>query len=175
MSAIECDELLYNSVEPPQGGGGASVIPLVKVRLGPAGTNMTNGGTNWTQKNVFDSAVINQGGFNVSTSEITVPEDGIYYCYANVGYIENTTQDSSYRWSVWHRWVVNGAAQPEEARGSYCRDASGHYTASTSLATMYQLNQGSTLRLQFYHGTGFNGNDCTLLDFSHVLVYKIAE
>ena len=53
MSAIECDELLYNSVEPPQGGGGSSVIPLVKVRLGPQGTNMTNGGTNWTQKNVF--------------------------------------------------------------------------------------------------------------------------
>jgi len=176
MSAIECDELIFNSVEPPQGGGAVSTIPLLKVRLGPNGTNMTDGGNNWTQKNVFTgSTIINQGGFGISSSEITIPEDGIYYCYANLGYLQDTVEDNNYRWTVWHRWVVNGVGQPEESKSSYCRDSNNHFTASTSLATMYSLTQGSVLKLEFFHGTGFNGDDCTLLDFSHVLVYKIAE
>lgn len=173
MSTLEVGTLIYDSIE--SSGGSASTIPILKIRMGPNGTNMTDGGTTWTYKNVFDSAEINVGNWSFDTNAVTVPENGLYYLYCNMGYFEDTSGDTSYRWTVLHRFVINGNAQYESARSTYCRDVSGHHTASTSLTTLYSLNAGDQIRLQFYHATGYNGNDCTLLDMSHFLIYKIAE
>ena len=176
MSLIECDEIYYTSVE---GSPTSSTLPIVKL-LTITYTDIGDMGNNWAQRNIFDtSALINVGGFGVTSSGITVPEDGKYFVTSNIIHndqTQNSTAQDNYRNTIWHRWEINGVAQVEEARSSYNRDYANHDRASTSISTMYQLNQGDVLKLQFRNYTGYNDpNNHGLINNSHVMIFKFSR
>ena len=176
MSLIECDEILYGSVE---GSAATSSLPIVKLRT-ITYTDIGDMGNNWAQRNIFDTnALINVGGFIVSSSGITVPEDGKYFVTSNIIHKDQTQHPNvqdNYRNTIWHRWEINGQAQIEEARSSYNRDYANHDRASTSISTMYQLSQGDVLKLQFRNYTGYNDpNNHGLISNSHVMMFKFSE
>ena len=76
MSVIEVDEIFYGSIE---GTAATSSLPCLKVRT-ITYTDIGDMGNSWAQRNVFNtSALINVGGFGVSSSTITIPESGKYF------------------------------------------------------------------------------------------------
>ena len=176
MSVIEVDEIFYGSIE---GTAATASLPCLKLRT-ITYTDIGDMGNSWAQRNVFNTnALINVGGFGVTSAAITIPEDGKYFVTSNIIHKDetqaSTTQDN-YRNTIWHRWEINGVAQVEEARSSYNRDYANHDRASTSISTMYQLNQGDQLKLQFRNYTGYNDpNDHGLINNSHIMMFKFSD
>lgn len=176
MSVIEVDEILYGSIE---GTAATSQLPCLKLRT-IVYTDIGDMGNTWAQRDIFNAnALINVGGFGVTASGITIPEDGKYFVTSNIIHKDETqaaTAQDNYRNTIWHRWEINGIAQTEESRSSYNRDYANHDRASTSISTMYQLNQGDVLKLQFRNYTGFTDpNDIGLIDNSHIMMFKFSD
>mgnify|MGYP000265325675 CR=1 FL=1 len=176
MSVIEVDEILYGSIE---GTASTSQLPCLKLRT-IVYTDIGDMGNTWAQRDVFNTtALINVGGFGVTSGAITIPEDGKYFVTSNIIHKDETqasTAQDNYRNTIWHRWEINGVAQVEEARSSYNRDYANHDRSSTSISTMYNLNQGDVLKLQFRNYTGFNDpNDHGLVDNSHIMMFKFSD
>jgi len=175
MSTVEVGTLYYGTVE----GTASSIFPCLKLRT-ITYTDIGDMGNSWAQRNVFNtSPLINQGGWTVDSGTITIPEGGKYFVSSNIIHKDqtqaSTTQDN-YRNTIWHRWEINGVAQTEEARSSYNRDYANHDRSSTSISTMYQLNQGDQLRMQFRNYTGYTDpNNHGLVSNSHILIFKFSD
>lgn len=173
MSTIEVGTLYYGDA----GSAGAS-LPCLKLQT-VLFSDISTMGNSWAQRNVFNtSALINNGSFGVTSEAITIPETGRYFVTSNMIHEDQTaalTTQDNYRCTMWHRWSINGTAQVEESRSSYMRDYSNQVRASTGISTMYNLNAGDLLRLEFRNYTGFNSpNTLKLVDNSHIMMFKFS-
>ena len=127
-----------------------------------------NNSTTWTQINVFNTTPeINDSGFTVASTGITVPVAGIYCCSVQAVFTANSA-----RTNVGVSFAINGTKQLEASLGNYIRAATGHNEASTSFTTLYNLSASDEIRLQFRQFAG-NGT-VTLTTESHVAIYKVA-
>lgn len=173
MSTIEVGTLYYGDA-----GVSGAVLPCLKLRT-VLFSDISTMGNNWAQRSVFNtSALINTGGFGVTSEAITIPETGRYFVTSNMIHEDqtaaSTTQDN-YRCTMWHRWSINGNAQVEESRSSYMRDYANQVRASTGISTMYELTTGDLLRLEFRNYTGYNSpNTLKLVDNSHIMIFKFS-
>ena len=173
MSTIEVGTLYYGDA-----GASGAVLPCLKLRT-VLFSDISTMGNSWAQRSVFNtSALINNGSFGVTSEAITIPETGRYFVTSNMIHEDQTaaaaTQDN-YRNTMWHRWSINGNAQAEESRSSYMRDYANQVRASTGISTMYELNSGDLLRLEFRNYTGYNSpNTLKLVDNSHIMIFKFS-
>lgn len=107
--------------------------------------NDVNDNTTYTQRSVFNtSPSINESGFSVSTSAITVPEAGVYMCYGNFYFTTGVSRSN-----VGVSFGINGTKQDEESGSDYIRGDQGHEEASTALFTTYDLSANDTINLFF--------------------------
>ena len=104
-----------------------------------------NDSTSFVQKSVFDSASSIIDGVTIDSNYITVQEDGIYVCYFNCYFFNNT----DLRTNVGVSWEINGTLQDEVSASNYIRQASDHDEATTSMMTLYNLTSGDELGLRF--------------------------
>lgn len=123
--------------------GGTSNTVAFKTQT--VSNNSVNNSTSFTERNAFNTSPdINQGGFSVTASNITVPESGLYWCTFTIYFSSNST-----RTNVGIRWSINNVGQNEISASNYIRDNSGHNTSSTHLTTIYDLSANDQLSLEF--------------------------
>lgn len=111
-----------------------------------------NDSTSFVQKSVLDSSSAITDKVTVDSDYFTVQEDGIYVCYFNCYFFNNT----DLRTNVGVSWEINGTLQDEVSASNYIRVTSGHDEATTSMMTIYDLTSGDQLGLRFAE-VGYTG------------------
>jgi len=86
--------------------------------------------------------VINQGGFSVNSTYITVPVSGIYIINCNLFVFNNDNT----REAPGFIFQINNSNQNEESGSTYMRN-SDHDNASTCLNVVYNLSAGDQISL----------------------------
>jgi phage baseplate assembly protein gpV len=127
-----------------------------------------NDTTTPTVRSVFNTTPdINSGGFSVNSTDITVPESGIYTVSFNCYF----TSGSS-RANVGVSVDINGTQQGEYSASDYIRASSGHNEASTGLTALYSLSANDEISLRFFRHA--DGGTVTLEGpESSISVYKL--
>ena len=134
----------------PQGPQGpAFSATQFKTKLTSDATINTGSISVFIQKSVIDtSTTFNNGGYSVSSSDITVPDDGIYQvtfnCFMNLPSTANVQRPS-----VGVQIALNGSEQGEIAAMGYIRDSAGHEETTVALTTLLDLTSGDTIGLMF--------------------------
>lgn len=99
----------------------------------------------FTKGSIFNTSPdVNQGGFSVTSTDITVPEDGIYLCSFNF-----RISSSSARTNTFASWGINDTNQGEYAASAYIRNASGHDNSSLHCTTIFELSADDELQVYF--------------------------
>jgi hypothetical protein len=147
--------------------GNGFAPPLVAAKAMLTANSTVNDFDNWMQIDLFPTSLaINEGGFSVSASGIVVPEAGLYEVHVNGRFHATTTRPAPMI-----SFAINGTKQAEETASSYIRESSGHTESSADLATIYNLNAGDEINLQFKQG-GDSGT-VDLLTASHIHIKKL--
>jgi len=119
--------------------------------------------SSFTEGTIFNTNPdINQGGFGVTSTEITVPEDGIYMCSFNF-----RLSSAIARVNVFASWGINNSNQGEYAASGYIRNSSGHDNSSLHYTTLFNLTANDTLSVFFQREsadgtTTLDGNTSTV-------------
>lgn len=156
---------VYNGEEWVQVASGND-IPTALVKTNLQNDSSVNNSSSFSNFNVFNNTIINEGSFSVSSSGISIPDDGIYLCSLLCKF---TNTDGNSRTAPATRFSINGSAQGEISCSSYMRASSGHEESSNSLTTIYSLTSGDTVGLQFsnqgqYTGTSrLDGGNSTVM------------
>lgn len=132
--------------------------------------NNVNGSSGFSRRSVFNTVpVINNEGFSVSSTYITVPEAGVYLVGVSCFYDTNSNASrDAPAFSV----EINNSRQGEIASSAYMRD-NEHDKASSNLNCLYQLSSGDQISLTFRRD-GSGSNTVTLQGSnSSIYLYKI--
>jgi hypothetical protein len=108
------------------------------------------------------SPVINQGGFTVSSTAITVPETG-YYCLMLSLYI---SANGPTRVAPAVKWRIGTVSDIAESGPTYIRDATQRYS-SIQFTTFAEISSGTSLTL---HWARYGNTGTCSLDGSQSLV-----
>lgn len=107
--------------------------------------SIVNDSASFTVRNVFNTNPdINNSGFTVNSSTITVPSGGLYECMVNCYFTSSVARSN-----VGVSFEIDGVTQDEVSASNYIRSGSGHNEASTHLCSLFTLSSGSTVKLAF--------------------------
>jgi len=128
--------------------------------------------TSYTKISCFNtSPSVNRGGFSVSTSAVTVPENGLYFVSWNVRLTGDGNIRSNTGVSI---GVNNSATQSIYAAHSYIRDDSGHDETSSNASGILSLSSGDTLHI-YGRREGAVSNQSSTANVGSFNVYKIGN
>ena len=123
----------------------------------------------WTQQSVFDTTpTINNTGYTVTSSAITIPESGVYLCTFSC-YFTSTVE----RANIGVGFGINGIRENEISGSNYIRALDGHNEATTSLTTIFELSIGDEINL-FFIGLALTGTVNLIGSASYITINKIA-
>jgi hypothetical protein len=128
--------------------------------------------TTYTKISCFNTTpAVNRGSFSLTSSDITVPEDGLYFVSWNVRLIGDGVVRTNAGISV----GVNDAVDESiYAAHTYIRDDSGHDETSSNAGGILSLSSGDTLHL-YGRQEGAAGTQTSTADVGSFNVYRIGN
>lgn len=127
-----------------------------------------NRNTGFTRFDVFNTnPVINQGGFQVTNREITIPYSGVYKIAVHVHYQlgsgGNNGGSYDYRPKVRFKIAFGNQLDTITAQQAYIRNASGHGDSSVIQSQVRRLAEGTTIQLYFASGNSTYRRACDIV------------
>lgn len=153
-------------------GGGAAAVPFELLKVALTLNSNVNDSSTFTQRSVFSTGtpLINEGGFSVSSSSITIPSTGIYLISGNFHFSSSVSRSNV--GVRFHNQTTNTSLNDITA-SNYIRNASSHNMSSSHLTTIYEFSANDQIGT-YFRLEGASGSVTLVANSSTVEILRLA-